>query len=133
MNYNKIVGNVGIHLDTRRIDGNLKRAQDALDQRVLGDMMEYMPFQQGALRGATQIIEPGLIQTNTPYAHYQYMGELYLTEDGRSYAESGERKYPTGKPLHYTAPGTGDHWFETAKQTHGQQWVETAKRELGKG
>ena len=84
LNYNKIVGNVGIHLDTSRIDGNLKRAQDALDQRVLVDMMEYMPFQQGALRGETQIEEPGLIQINTPYAHYQYMGELYLTEDGRS-------------------------------------------------
>ena len=133
MNYNKIVGNVNIHLDTNRIDKNLKRAQDVLDQQVLGDMLEYMPFQQGALRGATQIIEPGLIQTNTPYAHYQYTGELYLTEDGRSFANKGEQKYPTGMPLNYHAPGTSDHWFERAKETHGKQWIDLVKREVGKG
>lgn len=133
MNYNKIVGNVNIHLDTNRIDRNLKRAQDVLDQQILGDMLEYMPFQQGALRGATQIIEPGLIQTNTPYAHYQYTGELYLTEDGRSFANKGEQKYPTGMPLNYHAPGTSDHWFERAKETHGKQWIDLVKREVGKG
>ena len=133
MNYNKIVGNVNIHLDTNRIDKNLKRAQDVLDQQILGDMLEYMPFQQGALRGATQIIEPGLIQTNTPYAHYQYTGELYLTEDGRSFANKGEQKYPTGMPLNYHAPGTSDHWFERAKETHGKQWIDLVKREVGKG
>lgn len=133
MNYNKIVGNVNIHLDTNRIDRNLKRAQDVLDQQILGDMLEYMPFQQGALRGATQIVEPGLIQTNTPYAHYQYTGELYLTEDGRSFANKGEQKYPTGMPLHYHTPGTSDHWFERAKQTHGKEWIDLVKREVGKG
>ncbi len=133
MNYNKIVGNVNIHLDTNRIDKNLKRAQDVLDQQVLGDMLEYMPFQQGALRGATQIVEPGLIQTNTPYAHYQYTGELYLTEDGRSFANKGEQKYPTGMPLNYHTPGTSDHWFERAKETHGKQWIDLVKREAGKG
>ncbi len=133
MNYNKIVGNVNIHLDTNRIDRNLKRAQDVLDQQILGDMLEYMPFQQGALRGATQIVEPGLIQTNTPYAHYQYTGELYLTEEGRSFANKGEQKYPTGMPLHYHTPGTSDHWFERAKQTHGKEWIDLVKREVGKG
>lgn len=133
MKYNKTVGSVSIQIDTKRIDDNVRRAQDVLDQQVLGDMLEYMPFQQGALRGATQIVEPGLIQTNTPYAHYQYTGELYLTEDGRSFANKGEQKYPTGMPLHYHASGTSDHWFERAKETHGKQWIDLVKREVGKG
>lgn len=133
MKYNKTVGSVSIQIDTKRIDDNVRRAQDVLDQQVLGDMLEYMPFQQGALRGATQIVEPGLIQTNTPYAHYQYTGELYLTEDGRSFANKGEQKYPTGVLLHYHAPGTSDHWFERAKETHGKQWIDLVKREVGKG
>ena len=71
-----------------------------------------------------------------PYAHYQYMGELYLTEDGRSWAHSGEKKYPTGRPLHYDAnghPEATDHWFERAKETHGQEWVDLVKREVGRG
>ena len=75
----------------------------------------------------------GEIEWNTPYAHYQYEGELYLTEDGRSFANKGEQKYPTGMPLHYHTPGTSDHWFERAKETHGQQWIDLVKREVGKG
>ena len=132
MKYNKTVGMVSIHIDTKRIDDNVRHAQDLLDQQVLNDMIPYIPFQQGAMRGATQIIEPGFISTNTPYAHYQYTGELYLAEDGRSYAEKGERKYATGRPLHYGEPGTGDHWFDKAKKAHGDQWIELVKREVGK-
>lgn len=133
MQYNRTVGCVDIQLDTKRIDENLRRAQDKLDMQVQADMMQYMPIQQGHLIASTNIVEPGLIQTEGPYAHYQYMGELYLTEDGRSFAEKGERKYPTGRPLHYNAPGTSDYWFERAKETHGKQWLELVKREAGKG
>ena len=133
MQYKRTVGCVDIHIDTKRMDGNLSRAQDKLDIQVLNDMIPYMPFQQGAMVGATNIAEPGLIVTNTPYAHYQYMGELYLTEDGRSWAHKGEKKYPTGTPLKYHTAGTEDHWFEAAKREHGKQWVDLVKREAGKG
>lgn len=132
MKYNKTVGCVSIHIDTKRIDDNVRRAQDILDQQVLNDMIPYIPFQQGAMRGATQIIEPGLISTNTPYAHYQYTGELHLAENGSSWAHKGERKYPAGRPLHYSTADTRDHWFERAKQEHGEQWIDLAKREMGK-
>lgn len=132
MKYDKTVGNVNIRLDTSRIDGNLERAQDKLDMQVLNDMIPYMPMQQGALRGATQIVEPGLISTNTPYAHYQYTGELYLAASGSSWAQKGERKYPAGKPLNYHHPDTGERWFERAKQQYGKQWIEMVKREAGR-
>ncbi len=133
MKYNKVIGSVNIRLDTKRIDGNIRRAQDKLDMQVLNDMIPYMPRQQGAMVGATNIIEPGLIATDTPYAHYQYTGELYLTEDGRSWADKEEKKYPTGTPLKYHTEGTGDHWFETAKNEHKEQWIDLVKREVGKG
>ena len=133
MKYDKVVGMAAMHIDTKRIDNNLKSAQDILDQQVLNDMIPYMPFQQGAMVGATQIIEPGIISTNTPYAHYQYMGELYLAENGSSWAHKGEAKYPTGRPLHHSDTNTTDHWFEHAKQEHGEQWIELVKREVGKG
>ena len=133
MKYNKTVGMVSIQIDTKRIDDNVRRAQDLLDQQVLNDMIPYMPYQQGAMRGATQVIEPGLISTNTPYAHYQYMGELYLAENGSSWAQKGEAKYPTGRPLHYSKAGAADHWFEHAKQEHGDQWLDLVRKEVGKG
>lgn len=134
MKYNKTIGMVSIHIDTKRIDDNVRRAQDLLDQQVLNDMVPYMPeSQQSAMVGATHIIEPGLIATDTPYAHYQYMGELYLAENGSSWAHKGEAKYPTGRPLHYSKAGAIDHWFEHAKEEHGEQWLDLVRREVGKG
>ena len=133
MKYNKVIGSVNIRLDTKRIDGNIRRAQDKLDMQVLNDMIPYMPKQQGAMVGDTKIIEPGLISTDTIYAHYQYMGELYLAENGSSWAKKGKKKYPTGTPLKYNTEGTGDHWFETAKNEHKEQWIDLVKREVGKG
>ncbi|MCI7129634.1 MAG: minor capsid protein [Lachnospiraceae bacterium] len=132
----RIVSTVGcmhIQLDTKRIDSAIERAQNRLDERVLGDCTEYVPFLGGQLRSSGHIVEPGVIEWKTPYAHYQYAGELYLTEDGRSYAGKYEKKHPTGQTLHYHEPGTGDHWFERAKQEHGQQWIDLVKREVGRG
>ena len=136
MKYDKTVGCVDIHIDTSRIDNNIRNAQKALNMQVVADCDEYIPMQQGALRGSVNYpdgIYGGEIAWNTPYAHYQYMGELYLTEDGRSFAFRGERKYPTGLPLQQHHPGTADHWFDRAKQAQCEQWIDLVKREVGKG
>ena len=136
MRYDKTVGCGDIHIDTSRIDNNIRNAQKALNMQVVADCDEYIPMQQGALRGSVNYpdgIYGGEIAWNTPYAHYQYMGELYLTEDGRSFAFRGERKYPTGLPLQQHHPGTADHWFDRAKQVHCEQWIDLVKREVGKG
>ena len=136
MKYDKTVGCVDIHIDTSRIDNNIRNAQKVLNMQVVADCDEYIPMQQGALRGSGNYpdgIYGGEIAWNTPYAHYQYMGELYLTEDGRSFAFRGERKYPTGLPLQQHHPGTADHWVERAKQAHCEQWIDLVKREVGKG
>ena len=136
MRYRKKVGSIDIKLDTKRIDDNILNAQKLLNMQVVADCDEYIPFAQGALRGSVTYPEGvygGEIAYNTPYAHYQYAGELYLTSDGRSFADKYEKKEPAGRPLQYHAAGTGDHWFERAKQAHGSQWVELVKREVGKG
>ena len=136
MRCDKTVGCVDIHIDTSRIDNNIRNAQKVLNMQVVADCDEYIPMQQGALRGSVNYpdgIYGGEIAWNTPYAHYQYMGELYLTEDGRSFAFRGERKYPTGLPLQQHHPGTADHWFDRAKQAHCEQWIDLVKREVGKG
>ncbi len=143
MKYNKIVGGVSIHIDTKRIDDNLRRAQDVLDQQVLNDMIPYMPFQQGAMVDATHIIEPGLISTNTPYAHYQYMGDVYgpnipiRNDDGIITGWwSPPNKTKTERKLQYDKtfnPEATDHWFEHAKQEHGEQWLDLVRKEVGKG
>ena len=132
---NKTVGNVGIRLNSGRIDRNIREAQKKLNMQVTADCEPFTPFQQGALRGSQyypQGIYGGEIAWNTPYAHYQYEGELYLTEDGRSFANKYERKYPTGIALEQHADGTTDHWFEKAKEQNLNQWVDLVKRTAGK-
>ena len=97
-------------------------------------MDPYVPANNLVLAQNTRVYvegEHGVVEYLSPYAHYQYEGELYLTKDGRSFANSGEKKYPTGMPLQHHAAGTSDHWFERAKQTHGKDWVDLVKREVG--
>lgn len=136
MKINKTIGNVGIKIDTGRLETNMREAQKALNMQVSADCDTLIPFQQGALRGSQrypQGIYGGEISWDTPYAHYQYEGELYLTKDGRSWANKNERKYPAGVPLKQHTPGTYDHWFERTKEQNKDQWLELVKRTAGKG
>lgn len=137
MEYDKTIGNINIRLSTKRMDQNLRNAQKLLNLQVVADSNEYIPFgAQGDLREKVCYpdgIYGGVIEYNTPYAHYQYAGELYLAENGSSYANKYEKKYPSGKELNYHTEGTGKEWFETAKRVHGKQWIDLVKREAGKG
>lgn len=137
MKLNTHIGNVDIHIDTKRIDKNLKEAQKLLNMQVVADCDPLIPFSQGQL--AEQVDFPkgvygGEIQYYAPHAHYQYTGELYLAENGSSWAKKYEKKYPAGKPIHYHPEGTerGDHWFEKAKQQHKDDWVRLVKETAGK-
>lgn len=135
MRIDKVVGSVGIKLDTGRFDRNIMEAQKKMNEQIVADCDPYIPFQQGALRGSVwypEGIYGGKIEWDTPYAHYQYEGELYLTKDGRSYASKNEQKFPTGKPLEQHMPGTTDKWFEEAKARNKDQWVDLVKRTVGK-
>lgn len=125
------MGNVSISINTDRIDKNLKEAHRLLNMQVGADSNALVPFSQGALRSSMnfpQGIYGDEIEWNTPYAHYQYVGDLYLTEDGRSWARKGEKKYPTGIPLKHRH-GTSQ-WFEEAKRQHLDDWIALVKREV---
>ena len=136
MRFNKTVGNVNINIDTDKFDRNVMEAQKKLNMQVAADCDMYIPFAQGGLRNSCwypEGIYGGVLEWNTPYAHYQHEGILYLTADGRSFAEKNERKYPTDILLVQHEPGTTTHWFESAKQENMSQWVELVERTIGKG
>lgn len=58
--------------------------------------------------------EHGVVEYNSPYAHYQYKGELYVSsKTGSPFALEGEYKVPTGKRLKYKTHRhklATDHW-----------------------
>lgn len=77
---------------------------------------KYIPMQEGIL-ASNYTTEPFQVIYESPYAHYIWEGELYLTEDARSFAEAGETKVPTGIPLSYSLeqnPLAQAHWEEPA-------------------
>lgn len=142
MRINTHVGNVDIKIDTKRIDRNLKEAQKLLNEQIVADCDPLIPFQQGALRNSVnypQGIYGGEIEYNTPYAHYQYVGEVYGpnipikdSEGNITGWYSPPKKQPTGRKLTYHTPGTTDHFFEKAKAQHKADWLRLVKQTVGK-
>lgn len=103
-------------------------------------MQPFVPFSQGALRSSARLplgVYGNIIEYNTPYSRYLYYGEKYgpnipkYDKDGNLIGfYSPKKKHPTGEPLHYHTAGTGDHWFEKAKQAHYNEWLMLVKDEL---
>ena len=143
MKNNTHVGNVDIKIDTSRIEGNIKEAQKLLNMQIVADCEPLIPFQQGGLRNSVNYphgIYGGEIGWNTPYAHYQYIGEVYgpnipMYDRGGNLTGffSPPKKNPTGRKIEYHTDGTGDHWFDKAKEQHKDEWVDLVKRTVGKG
>ncbi len=128
--------NLTADISTDRFDLQNIEAHKKLNMQITADCEPYTPFQHGELR--SQIRYPdGLagdtIEWYAPYAHYQYYGELYLAENGSSWAKKYEEKYPSGRLLSYRTPGTGSMWFESAKMAHKQEWIALTKRIAGGG
>lgn len=141
MRYNNKVGDVHIHLDTKRIDASIQEAQKRLNEQVVADCEPYVPFRQGALRGSVGFpkgIYGDEIEYNTPYAHYMYVGEVYGPNIPIKDAQgnligwiSPPKKNATGKPLKYHTPGTSSKWFEEAKRQHLADWIKIVKETVG--
>lgn len=135
------VGDVEIKLDTSRIDDNLLEAQKLLNMQVVADSAPFVPFRQGALRNSVRYpdgVYGGIVEYDTPYAHYQYESEVYGPNIPLKDAQgniigwtSPPKKSPTGRRLQYHTPGTSDHWFDRAKQEHLSDWVRLVKETVG--
>lgn len=147
MKINNHVGNVHIKFDTKRIDGNLKEAQKWLNQQIVRDCDPLIPFQQGALMDSVsfpQGVDGGEIKwgnRNVPYAHYQYVGEVYGPNIPKKDAQgniigwmSPPNKSPTGRRLQYSTaphPAAGAEWFERAKAQHLYDWKKGVQKKAG--
>lgn len=116
--------------------------------RLLGEQCnKYVPKKSGALRASMKAY-PQSVRWETPYAHYQYMGEVYEPNypilssfkstnhnDGLIigwYSRPGVQKVPTGRELGvpgewkgwrfgYTTPDTHHHWFDEAMKNGGKR------------
>lgn len=74
-----------------------------LANEAKGLMDKYVPADELILADDVRIYvedDVGVVEYTSPYAHYQYKGELYVSSiTGSSWAAKGEFKVPTGKKL----------------------------------
>lgn len=82
-------------------------------------MDKYVPRRDGNLRKNVDLSDPTRIVYNSPYAHYQYQGNLYVMENGKGayyspkygfWSDKDKAKTNSGRALTYHTAGTGDHW-----------------------
>lgn len=115
------------------------RVQRVVDEAVIRYCDPKVPMSTGTLKTSVLMashIGEGMIVYHTPYAHYQYVGEVY----GPSYPiyEGGELagfrspknqpKYPTGRRIIYNgAPEHGANWFERAMAEHREDVIREAQ------
>lgn len=92
----------------------------------------YVPMDEGALSQTLEITAEG-VTYRQPYAHYMYMGELYLAENGSSWAKKDEKKHPSGKPLHYSPerhPLATKEWDKAMMRDRGDAFCDEVRRIL---
>lgn len=81
--------------------------------------------------------EHGVVEYNSPYAHYQYEGELYVSSiTGSAWASEGEYKIPTGKKLQqdtFRHPLATDHWDEAMMVARKRELAAAYQRYLERG
>ena len=119
----------------------------------LGKFCEpYVPKKSGKLIESMHAY-PQSVRWETPYAHYQYMGEVWgpnfpVIKSGTivgwyspAGSDEGYVKRPTGRELGvpgewmgwrfgYTTPGTKHHWFDEAMKNGGKRNYSRAVTEL---
>ena len=142
-----ILKNIKVSKDNMTLDINLSRfekqynkAQYELDSMVMASMIPYMPHVTGNFIDRTQMMSQAIagsgkvVAAAPPVGRYLYEGKVMVGERTRSaWAEKGEKKVATEKQLTYSRESAQPHWFEVAKEIHGDKWAEKVKKTAGGG
>ena len=101
---------------------------------------KYVPFDTGVLRD-TVVITPGQIEHTSPYAHYQYTGDVYgpnypFAHNGivtGYFSPPNRKKSPTGKKLKYKNPLASREWDKKAESTQKDKLISAMQRYVDSG
>ena len=97
----------------------------------------YVPMYEGVLSQGVQIEKDKVIYP-PPYAHYQYIGEVYgpnipIFEDGvlvGFFSPPGQKKHPTGRPINYNKekhPLATKEWDKAMMDARGEEFLKYVK------
>lgn len=129
---------IKLDLDLSRFEKQFQDAQFALDSMVMTSMVPYMPMQTGTFINVTKGMSAALAGSGTviaaapPFGRFLYEGKVMVDPETNSpWARPGAKKIVTDKDLTYSNPKATPHWFNTAKEKHGDSWVRAVKKIAG--
>lgn len=121
----------GFDLLGRRMAHASEEARHAMAIQAAKDTEPYVPARTKSLANRTQVRGDTIIYPG-PYAHYLYVGKLFVDPNTRSiFAPYGATKVITGKDLEFSKTvhnKAQSHWFEVSKAQNIRKWVCVAGR-----
>lgn len=109
-----------------------KGAEHTLAVQVAKDTEPYVPASQSKSLANRTIVSGSVVVYPGPYAHYLYVGKLFVDPDtGSSWAAPGADKVITGKDLNISTAvhsKAQSHWFEASKAQNLPKWKRVAGR-----
>lgn len=112
--------------------GEIQKFVDSECKRV---MEPYTPMISGMMIDSVEIgtvIGSGVIEYTSPYARFQYYGNVMIYEPtGSTWAPLGGKKVVIDRKLvHNTSrhPKAGPYWFDRAMQDHKEEILEGAQK-----
>lgn len=132
---NRILKDHGLNKDGRVI----QYARNEADRL----MNPFVPMQNGMLRRLKTYPSASKIKYTSPYAHYQYVGDEYISprlgvsgiplKSGRWWSPKGEKKKKSGKKLNYHTAGTGPEWEKLMMKAKGKELTRDVQNYINKG
>lgn len=132
-----------VHVNENAIVGKLEDLvrdnQTMLEiHNLYAKMMEpYVPF--GSDLGNMEVT-PEYVKYNTPYAHYDYIGEVYgpnipIIEDGIVvgwFSIPDKPKHPTGRQLQFQKPKASAYWDKAMLAEKREEFCKEVERILAR-
>lgn len=136
-----------VKLNTSTIKARLGIEPNGRVQKYFQDtcyryMDKYVPRDDGNLGRNVDLSDPTKIVYESPYAHYQYEGKLYVMDNGKGayyspeygfWSKKGVAKQPTNIDLVYHTAGTGHHWDERMKSAEMDDVIDKVQKYIDRG
>ena len=113
---------------TSAVNKAAETAAYALAEQMLTDSEHFVPFSNGSSQSAGHLRESGKVEKGESGSFYLVWDAVYAL-----YQWFGVRQDGTHRVTHYTTPGTGKQWVETAKSQYGDRWEKIAQKSFSEG
>lgn len=133
--------NIRFSFDGKEMEYRLQEGHIALQAAMASSFDARMPMRDNILRDATRARNAAMLGTEyvyaaagTPYGRFQYYGRVMVGVESRSpYANKGEKKETTDRPLRYSRPEATAEWAEAAAREDMKAWRDAVERALNGG